>query len=1006
MRIKKKWRCVVTLVSLWAGAASLAATPRVAVWDPQMLTKEGRFKIDLKLHDQAAQWLQAAGMPVSRVTAQQIADPATFSAGKFDVLMMAGDSVPRLDIKAMQQFADDGGVLVCLGSNIPFVVAIEPEKDGKNWTMSPNQPAFAWQTGDILNYFGGKYIYNPGMHDRGVNHTPTELLKKYVPAAPAITNKILPSRFVPPYDDAANNTHGEYYALLRSVRADDRDTTPQMWVMKNGKRLAIISSSTIFTSNSDPALWPCSEKTVVAFAQMAKDLRDGITQLKPEEKLAFSETTGPQAPLTGRIPSGKAVQGIDPEQAKSLVRWGKFDASCLEFGPELAPGKTAEIAAGSSMKTMPRGMEPGTTLRLAFSALPSGQHFLRIRGAFLATGGGLSVRYGDTLVWNEKLNYSDAGGPGNINASDLKDVPAEFTRVIYLPPSPATTLTLGNTGDKPVYFDAIQIEQHVGPNPEMVIGFNGTTRSFPTLAKEWGAARAGVSFSMVGPPEDSKRWDKFDKEMEKLMALGCPIHFLFEGTPKWAAISAERWNAEVARPREARPSAVPPDPAKYAEMTDRMVLKYGKQIQAYEIWNEANSQKYYKGTYAEYSQLAKMMIATIRKHQPDARIMCTGMAGFTPALFKAMEDADVLKDINWVGNHVYAGKGSGWDVAYGVGQGDTMAAGYDIDFNLNEQGYVFKNAQWFTSPPIYTPYLQMELTDIAMARLLANGASKSIVFNAKNVGDEFDYVLNDGTPRPAYAVVRDYFALNNGRRLDVSMTRPDGKPLQGVYMAASQHTDGSISLIVNPAEVIGMQPPAPYIVPNSDEKFSGWGAFAGKPKFDAGKVILDPGKGQSYIGFGAAVSINLDRLVTLEVSVLECEKAFNLTMQIGGKQVELLKNKGAGIYKINLRELLGPGRKEGEMTFRCFGHTVLAHMRFLDTDGKQAAVGEPEAGPSPAPIPVLLRIPLEKAGARRGSVRVGSETRPLPIAIRQDREQTWAEMTLDVTGRSIVTIGK
>jgi len=91
-----------------------AGAPRVAVWNPEKGTKESRFQIDLAAYDKAAEWLRAAGIEVSRVTAGDLNDPAKFSAARFDALMMRGDTFPRAAAKSLQKFADDGGILVAL----------------------------------------------------------------------------------------------------------------------------------------------------------------------------------------------------------------------------------------------------------------------------------------------------------------------------------------------------------------------------------------------------------------------------------------------------------------------------------------------------------------------------------------------------------------------------------------------------------------------------------------------------------------------------------------------------------------------------------------------------------------------------------------------------------------------------------------------------------------------------------------------------------------------------
>lgn len=53
-------------------------------------------------------------------------------------------------------------------------------------------------------------------------------------------------------------------------------------------------------------------------------------------------------------------------------------------------------------------------------------------------------------------------------------------------------------------------------------------------------------------------------------------------------------------------------------------------------------------------------------------------------------------------------------------------------------------------------------------------------------------------------MLQDYFPLANrgGARLDIAMTRADGAPQRGIYLAGSQHNDGSVTVVINPAEAV------------------------------------------------------------------------------------------------------------------------------------------------------------------------------------------------------------
>ena len=971
-----------------------AGAPRVAVWNPEKGTKESRFQIDLAAYDKAAEWLRAAGIEVSRAIAGDLNDPAKFSAARFDALMMRGDTFPRAATKSLQKFADDGGILVALAGMSPFLIAIEKESDG-SWTYAPKTPTFAWQSSDIYGWFGLKYIYNPGLHDQGTLHTPTALLKRYLPDAPEIRRK-LPSRWFVPTGG------GEIYPLLRSLRPDGKDTAPQVYIARSGSRMAIISASDIFTASEPSAEWPGGAKTVAALTRLAKDLRDGKVKLDPSLKIDLPENMAPPAPLTAR-PAGA---GIEPEHARPVVRWGRFNGSAVEFGEPLGEKKSLDLAAGAPDKDFPRALGPGAAVRLAVPALGAGPKYLRIRGAFSATGAGLTVRLGDAVVLSEIYNHVNAGGPGNYDAPDLRDVAAEFTRILYLPPAAAgaTTLTLTNCGTQPVFFDAIQIEERAAPGPEMIIGLNqGFGWSYPgkknpipaEISARWGPLRAGIRSQFVGPPEDPQRWAKIDEHIAKYLAIGVPLQLLFEGTPAWAAVSPERYRNSAGRPH-----TVPPDPEKYAAIVEEVVRKYGDRIDAYEIWNEANIQQFWRGSQQEYIKLFMTVARVIRRLDPTARIIAGGMAGTNEAFVRAMIDSGAVAASDLIGYHPYAGKGPGWDIPYGQIQGLLMSECIDKEIFCNESGFVWKNSEWFQPPPSLPPELQRDMLSRAMARVLANGLVKLSVFHAGGDDHPFGLIDQNGVPRPAYAVFSDYLELaprGDGRRLDVTMVPAGDEPLRGVYRAAAVHADGSATVIVNLCEAEVLRPTAD---PSTEfDTRDRWVTFFGKSDCAGGKVTLVPDPDKGYVGFYTIISLDADRLPLIEASAPEAEKPWMLLLKTtDGKTVlaTVAEGQGAGVFRANYRALLKTGGpQELQLSIRAAGKTVFDYIRFLPADDK----------PAPKPkIAVRLLVPLARPGPVTAKMHTGDAETPVAVKVNESGGQAWADMTVAITGRSVITI--
>ncbi len=1131
---------LVSLALLGCAQSSRADAPRVAVWDPVFGTSEGRFKIDPKSLDQVAAWLQKGGAQVSRVSTDELGDAAKFSAARFDALFLPGDSFPRAATAALQKFAAEGGVLVGLNARVPFNVAIAPETDGKSWTMSPKTPTFAWQSGDInFKSLGLRYIYNPAKHDQGVKNLATPLLKKYLPDAPDILEK-LPSGWIVPTDvDGVKTT---YYPLVRSLRVDGADTTPQLYLTQNGKRLGIISSNPWYTLGTDPQRWPLAEKTVVALAQIANDYRDGKLKLTPADAIDLPENQAPPEPMRHR----QVKASVNPEGAKPVARWGAFDGGSFELGEPLKGEKS--LAVGAKNGEFPRRLEAGATLKLALPDLAGGAKFLRIRGAYNQTGAALRADFGADTVWNEGFLYIDASGQGNTGAPDLVDVPAEFHRATYLPSNGAKTLTLSNPGTKPLYFDAVQIEVRPQGAPRMLLGLgapfsivrNGKTTIPPEVSKTWGSIRAAWSGSSIGPPDDPKRWDIIDRQMATYVALGAPLELLIERTPRWAAMDEAHLKQSGSRPH-----TVAPDPQKYAGIVERMVGKYKDITDAYEIWNEADSNQFYVGTDEEYITLYKTLVPIIKRLDPGAKIITTGMAGYKEEFVNNLVKAGVLKSADYFAFHPYAGKSQAWDVPFGQIEGSLYANGIDMEIYCNESGFVWQNIEWFTAPPNYTPFLQKVLLDKAMARLLSNKLNRLSVFHAGGDNHPFGLWDETGNPRPAYAVFNDYLPLDGGKRLDVNLLGTNNQPLAGVYSAASVQDNGKITIVVNPAEVERFAASAP-IVPLRAEfnDLKGFTYFQGKVAAKEGKATLTPAAGK-YLGFGTSFSVDPAQTPVLEIGIDEAEKEVPLSLKWNGKGVSL-GSKTAGVYRYDLRALVGAGQGEGELTMRPTGKTVLDFIRivaekdaggpvtekiarggpsteFDDASGWASFFGKPSVadgkltltpdagktytgfsrtvsldpqtlplvevsvpqsanvwqlslkGPdgksvliadkqskgifkadlrqkmanapagdyemtlrafgattfdylrfaadpnvpktaasvssvatpsqtAPAPLPVVLRIPLEKAGALQGRVRVGDQESPVAVQVKSAGGQSWAEVKMDVTGRSILTL--
>lgn len=776
--------CLSLVVSAWS-----AESPRIAVFDPEV-NSTGRIQMNVEEMNRVAETLRQAGMEVGRITMAQLNDPQTFGADKFDVLVLRGDAVPRTNYAAIGKFAEGKGVVVAFAAKTPFGTAVVRSASGA-WELSPSKPQFAWQTAEASEVFGFRYTYRPAMLDSGLQHNATPLFKKYVPEA-TDTVGVLPSTWVHPVRG------GEFFPLIRSLRGDGRDVTPQLFIAREGIRSAVLSTSELWTKGGEG--WQLGPQTLVAMVKIAADLKSGTLVLTAADKIELPADLPPAEPLTSRIVSGE----VNPDDAPVVKRWGKFDGSSLDLQEQ----------PGAPSSPLPQVLQPGAavTLDLIQNGKPL---WLRVRGAIARSGPALKVAAGDRTLWHEAIAYADVGEVGNFGTLNLSYEPIEFTRRVFVPPTEATALVLSNTGDQPLYFDAVQLENDP-VNPVtwltgMGSGWNQLTLRGPTnlpadLPKEWTAIRGTLWAHDVGAPGDPKRWDVVERRLQGYFSTGAPLEVLIEGTPEFAAISPERYAAA------GRKRAAPPDPLKYREIVEYLLTHYGDKIATYEIWNEQDSKHYWLGTADEYVAFWRTIVPMIRQGDPTAQIMIGGLTGFDKRFLETLIRQNVMQEADLLAFHPYAGADAAWDKPFGKIQGQLYSMGQNIEIYNNEVGFPSRRAGGFTDAKFpYTETTQARMTDLALARLLANAVAKFSIFHAGGDNHEFAHIDANGQPRSAYRVLQDYFRLgqNGGRRLDLSMTRPDGTAQTGVYLAGSQHADGRVTVVINPAEVEPPQFDAP-----------------------------------------------------------------------------------------------------------------------------------------------------------------------------------------------------
>lgn len=796
----------------------------IAVWDPQQDGDDARFTCSTAQWNTVADWLKEAGLPVARLTYPQLSESGALDPTRFPVLVMSGHLVPLAahpaeranELRAYITYLDRGGVILGLGGATGGALlgtAIEPKPNG-GWALSPTAPRFAWETGALREALGLKYAYRPAMHNLGVTHQPTALLTQYWPAAPVVTVQ-LPQvhHFAIPVDQSQPS----FYALYDSARVDGQPTIPSVFVARSGRRTAILENNPGWCAAS-PTPWFNGGKTLtIALARLALDLQAGRVELPVAAKRELPDVPAGVGPLRNRVPTG----AVDPAGATPLVRWGAFDGCNWELSEPAITGQIVDLIA-DPQRRMPCRLDPGAQIVAPLPA-HAGATWLRIRCAYTQSDAALVATIDGHAVLGEQFIYVTSTGTSNWGGDQLANQPTEINRCVFVPPGDAGRLVLTNPGRSPIWFDAMQLERHTATyNEPVLIGWYTAASAgqlhgafaVPADAASYGALRCDARLQLLGPPDDPQRWAALDAIYDQYASYHAPLQMIFNGTPAWMAVPASLAEAT----RRNRSHICVPERTLYRQAISDWLVRYGARFTAFELMNEVDITQFWIGTYAEYTALCQDIIPLIRQHCPQARIIAAGSASQSLELLRHEQTSGMLDQIDWVAVHCYAAQSTAWELSAGIYEGHCFSLGIARPIFANEQGFPWKNGEWFTDG--WTPERQATATDIALARLIAGGPARVLLFTAGGDNHHFSYSDQTGTPRPGYQVVMDYHHLNGpgATRVDPVMLAADGGLVHGTYCAASQWADGTVMAVLNPCQADHHQASIHLIVPLPDDR--------------------------------------------------------------------------------------------------------------------------------------------------------------------------------------------
>ena len=946
-------------------AAVFARALPVAVWDTETSTEHGRFHVEAAYGADVRRWLSDAGVDSELLTAAAMSDASAFTAERYAAVMLQGGVLPAVAHDALLRFLDGGGVLVALNGPNFMEIRVAQGEDG-SWAPFPAQPNFAWQTPRFDDALGIQFDTSMDNVAAGVRHTVEPPLAQFLPAsAPREVRRPVVARWYLPKEGT------RFYPLVRSRQPDGSDSTPQILLAVRGGRRAIFVSSGFWTAapdfdmgfalggqfrsaafrpgaaGSETAEWPCGRETVVALAKLAVALRErgdaALASAEPLRQINRNVAT-PCLQTRGHIDArGSDAPGADPDGVKPLARWGRFDGTADSIGAE--SGESLLLALPDTVRA-----ERGPCALRIRGAAPKGAR-ARLR---------VALDSGATL-WDEELVLRDAG-------DRYKDTPLEFMRLVLVPAgalADAKQVVLGGGAGAPVY-DAVQLERfdaaaapqyELGCHTSVALAYDGKRHGLTAeRCRDWSALRCTTRVWWVGAPGEEGRWERFDRHVERYLALHPRCQFILEGTPEWAAVSPERWARGGRKPHMSAPK-----PEAYEALTERIVSKYADRVQDWEIGNETTVWGFWNGTAGEYADHFLRNSAIVRRLDPGARVIVAGMAGVTrdtvDPFILAMSRGGALSPerADLFGVHCYAPNGM-WDIPHGLAQGHLFALGENIEIFANEQGNTIENGDLGK---------QARNNDRGTARLLSSGVTKLIVFQSDSPAGRDSYGILDekGEPRPAYASFRDYLRLaaDGGRRVPVSLVAADGaSPLRGVYAAAAQHGDGSLTLVLNPADVEAFQPAPPPGDIIAKAGRGRWVNFFGKVEWTdaSARVTSEFTSGpKDKAGFFRKIVLDPSRHPEIEVKAADVQGSWQLMVKGGGRTVDAIPpTDRPGTFRVNFGRDLGvEGPTELEISFRVKGAATFESVTFPEpTDGTVAA---------PKPVDVIVRLPLPEPGA-------------------------------------------
>lgn len=160
---------------------------------------------------------------------------------------------------------------------------------------------------------------------------------------------------------------------------------------------------------------------------------------------------------------------------------------------------------------------------------------------------------------------------------------------------------------------------------------------------------ANVTWADIEPEKGAWRWSHLDRIIENARSANVEILLPLQAPPTWAA--SDPRSAGAYGPGANTPPARMADWEAYVEA---VAYRYKGAVGAYEIWNEPNLKQFFNGTPKEMAELTKSAYDVIRRVDPSAKVVCSGITGdYGISWLKGYLKAGAGKYCDVIGYHFY-----------------------------------------------------------------------------------------------------------------------------------------------------------------------------------------------------------------------------------------------------------------------------------------------------------------------------------------------------------------